>query len=54
MSPTTADIAPLAHSAHWIESVLILVPTLGFIGWLVVVTVRERRRGAGEDLPPPG
>jgi hypothetical protein len=34
----------LAHAGHWIESILILVPTLGFIGWLAVVTIRERRR----------
>jgi hypothetical protein len=34
----------LAHAGHWIESVLILVPTLGFIGWLGIVTLRERRR----------
>jgi hypothetical protein len=33
-----------AHAGHWIESLLILVPTLGFIIWLVVVTMRERRR----------
>jgi hypothetical protein len=33
-----------AHTGHWIESALILVPTLGFIGWLAVVTLRERRR----------
>jgi len=34
----------LAHAGHWIESVLILVPTLGFILWLVIITVRDRRR----------
>jgi hypothetical protein len=34
----------LAHAGHWIESVLILVPTLGFIVWLGFVTIRERRR----------
>jgi hypothetical protein len=33
-----------AHAGHWIESVLILVPTLGFIAWLAFVTIRERRR----------
>jgi hypothetical protein len=33
-----------AHAGHWIESLLILVPTLGFIIWLVVVTLREKRR----------
>jgi hypothetical protein len=34
----------IAHAGHWIESLLILVPTLGFILWLVVITVRDRRR----------
>ena len=34
----------LAHAGHWIESVLILVPTVAFIVWLAVTTVRERRR----------
>ncbi len=33
----------LAHVSHWIESILILVPTLGFIAWLGFVTVRDRR-----------
>ena len=34
----------IAHAGHWIESALILLPTLVFIGWLVTVTMRERRR----------
>lgn len=34
----------IAHAGHWIGSLLILVPTLGFIIWLSVVTMRERRR----------
>ena len=33
-----------AHAGHWIESLLILIPTLGFLGWLGAVTLRERRR----------
>jgi hypothetical protein len=39
----------LAHAGHWIESVLILVPTLGFILWLAVVTLRDRRRQRSEN-----
>ena len=38
-----------AHAGHWIESVLILVPTLGVIAWLAVVTVRDRRRQREEQ-----
>jgi hypothetical protein len=34
----------LAHAGHWISSLLILVPTVGFIVWLVLVTARDRRR----------
>ena len=39
----------LAHAADWIESILILVPTLSFIGWLAFVTVRDRRRRSGDE-----
>ena len=39
----------LAHAGHWIESVMILVPTLGFILWLGFVTVRDRRRTRGGE-----
>jgi hypothetical protein len=34
----------LAHAGHWISSLLILVPTVAFILWLVVITIRDRRR----------
>jgi hypothetical protein len=44
-------MAPVvAHTGHWISSVLILVPTVGFILWLVAVTVRDRRRA--REQPP--
>ena len=33
-----------AHAGHWIESLLILIPTLGFIIWLAGITLRDRRR----------
>jgi hypothetical protein len=33
-----------AHAGHWISSLLILLPTVAFILWLVVVTMRDRRR----------
>jgi hypothetical protein len=33
-----------AHAGHWIESLLILIPTVAFLGWLGLVTLRERRR----------
>ncbi|MEA2458944.1 MAG: hypothetical protein QOC95_1916 [Thermoleophilaceae bacterium] len=34
----------IAHAGHWIESLLILLPTVAFIVWLVIVTMRDRRR----------
>ncbi len=34
----------IAHAGHWIESLLILLPTVAFIVWLVAVTMRDRRR----------
>ena len=39
----------VAHVGHWIESVLILIPTLGFILWLAVITIRDRRRQRRES-----
>jgi hypothetical protein len=37
----------LAHTGHWVSSLLILLPTVAFIVWLVLVTVRDRRRERG-------
>jgi hypothetical protein len=33
-----------AHAGHWISSLLILLPTVAFIIWLVLITLRDRRR----------
>jgi hypothetical protein len=35
---------PIAHAGHWIESVVYLVPIIGFAVWLGVATVRDRRK----------
>ena len=42
----------LAHAADYIESILVLVPTLGFIGWLAFITIRDRRRVARGEIDP--
>ena len=42
----------LAHGTHWLESVVYLVPILGFAIWLGVATVKDRRRR--ERGPDPG
>jgi preprotein translocase subunit YajC len=34
----------IAHAGHWISSLLILLPTVAFIIWLVLITRRDRRR----------
>ena len=33
----------LAHAGHWAESIIYLVPILGFGAWLGITTVRDRR-----------
>jgi hypothetical protein len=35
---------PIAHAGHWIESVVYLVPIIGFAVWLGVATLRDRRK----------
>lgn len=32
-----------AHTGHWAESVLILIPMLSFVIWLALVALRDRR-----------
>jgi hypothetical protein len=39
----------LAHAGHWLVQVIYFVPVLGFIVWLVVTQIRDRRRGTDED-----
>ena len=38
----------LAHAGHWLVSAAYFAPVLGFVIWLTVVTVKERRT-KGED-----
>ena len=42
----------LAHAGHWLESVIYLVPIVGFALWLGVTAIkdRRRRRAEGGDL----
>jgi hypothetical protein len=45
-------MVPLAHAGHWAESVIYLVPIIGFGLWLGITTLRDRRarrRGEGGD-----
>jgi hypothetical protein len=38
-------LLPIAHAGHWLVSLSYFVPILGFIVWLVVVQIKERRGG---------
>ena len=43
---------PIAHAGHWLESVVYLVPIVGFGLWLAVTTIKDkraRRRGEHGD-----
>jgi hypothetical protein len=33
----------IAHAGHWLTSVAYFVPVVGFLVWLAVVQIRERR-----------
>ena len=39
----------IAHSGHWLESVVYLVPIVGFALWLAVATIRDRMSGNRKD-----
>lgn len=43
----------IAHAGHWLTSVLYLLPGVGFLVWLAVVTIRERRSEDDEEMPDP-
>ena len=33
----------IAHAGHWLTTIAYFLPVVGFIGWLLVVQIRERR-----------
>ena len=35
----------IAHAGHWVTSLLYFAPVVGLLGFLVVQSRRERRRG---------
>jgi len=39
---------PAAHAGHWLESVVYLVPIVGFGLWLAITTIRDKR-ARGDD-----
>jgi hypothetical protein len=43
----------LAHAAHTITTIAYFVPVVGFLIWLVFITIRDRRaRRRGGESPP--
>ena len=38
----------LAHAGHWIVQVAYFAPVLAFLVWLVITTLRQRRRERDE------
>ncbi len=38
----------IAHAGHWLTSIAYFVPVLGFLVWLAVVQIRERRGRGGQ------
>ena len=39
----------LAHSSHWLESVIYLIPIVGFAVWLGVTSLKDRRERRGGE-----
>jgi hypothetical protein len=33
----------IAHAGHWLTTIAYFMPVVGFIGWLLVVQIKERR-----------
>ena len=44
---------PIAHTGDWIESIIFGVPLIGFLAWLAVTYIRDRRRARAEDAADP-
>jgi hypothetical protein len=42
-------MVPVAHAGHWLESVVYLVPIVGFALWLAITTIKDRRSRGHEE-----
>ena len=42
-------LVPIAHAGHWLVGLSYFVPVIGFLVWLAVVQIKERRGGRKED-----
>jgi hypothetical protein len=39
----------IAHAGHWLVNVAYFLPVIGFLLWLAIVQIRERRRGKDDS-----
>jgi hypothetical protein len=39
----------IAHAGHWLTTIAYFVPVVGFLGWLIVTQVRDRRRSTSTE-----
>jgi hypothetical protein len=39
-----------AHTGHVLTTIAYFIPVVGFLGWLIVTQIRERRRDSSEPL----
>jgi hypothetical protein len=37
----------IAHAGHWLVTIAYFLPVVGFMGWLAVTQLKERRRQKG-------
>ena len=37
------EVLQIAHAGHWLVNIAYLAPVLGFLAWLGLTTLRERR-----------
>jgi hypothetical protein len=35
---------PFAHAGHWLTNIAYFLPVVGFLVWLLVTQIKERRR----------
>jgi hypothetical protein len=37
-------IIPIAHAGHWLVTIAYFIPVIGFMAWLAVTQLKERRK----------
>jgi hypothetical protein len=47
LRPANIGAVLYAHAGHILTSVAYFIPVIGFLVWLIVTQIKERRRGTG-------